>query len=117
MDTSLILQNGFLYGLLLSLLLGLTILISFSINPEIWVGDYPPDIKAHYMPIRSDTQHHKRLATLAFLVFLVGVITLSILQLDRLLGSLTFWAVLLSAFITLLVFNIFDLLVLDWLDI
>jgi hypothetical protein len=115
MNTLLILQNGLLYGLLLSILLGLTILISFSINPEIWVGDYPPDIKARFTPVRSDTKRHKRLASLAFLIFLVGVIALSILQLDRLLGSLTFWVVFLSAFITLLVFNTFDLLVLDWL--
>jgi hypothetical protein len=97
MNTLLILQNGLLYGLLLSILLGLTILISFSINPEIWVGDYPPDIKARFTPVRSDTKRHKRLASLAFLIFLVGVIALSILQLDRLLGSLTFWVVFLSA--------------------
>ena len=115
MEISLVLQNGLLYGIVLSILLGLTILISFSINPEIWVGDYPPDIKAAYTPVRSDTKRHKRIASLAFLIFLVGVLILSILQLNRLLGVLTFTAVFLSAFCTLLVFNIFDLLILDWL--
>jgi len=46
MEISLVLQNSLLYGLVVSFLLGLTILISFSIDPEIWIGDYPPDIKA-----------------------------------------------------------------------
>ncbi len=115
MEISLVLQNGLLYGLVLSLLLGLTILISFSINPEIWIGDYPPDIKAVYTPVRSDTKRHKRIASLAFLIFLVGVLVLSIVQLSRLSGEPPFWAIFLSAFTTLLVFNIFDLLILDWL--
>lgn len=114
MDTTIILQNGLLYGFLLGFLVGLTILVSFWINPEIWVGDYPPDIRARYTPIRSDTQHHKRLAALAFMIVLVSVLALSILHLDRLTGSLTFWPVFLSSFTTLLIFNIFDLLVLDW---
>ena len=74
MEISLYLQNGLLYGLLLSLLLGLTILISFSINPEIWIGDYPPDIKAAYSPVRSDTKRHKRIASLAFLICLIGAL-------------------------------------------
>lgn len=115
MEISLVLQNGLLYGLLISLLLGLTILISFSINPEIWIGDYPPDIKAAYTPVRSDTKRHKRIASLAFLIFLVGVLILSITELSRLPGEPSFWAIFLSAFTTLLVFNIFDLLLLDWL--
>lgn len=115
MEISLVLQNGLLYGLLISLLLGLTILISFSINPEIWIGDYPPDIKAAFTPVRSDTKRHKRIASLAFLIFLVGVLILSITELSRLPGEPSFWAIFLSAFTTLLVFNIFDLLLLDWL--
>jgi hypothetical protein len=115
MEISLVLQNGLLYGLLISLLLGLTILISFSINPEIWIGDYPPDIKAAYTPVRSDTKRHKRIASLAFLIFLVGVLILSITELSRLSGEPSFWAIFLSAFTTLLMFNIFDLLILDWL--
>ena len=115
MEISLVLQNGLLYGLVLSVLLGLTILISFSINPEIWVGDYPPDIKAAYTPVRSDTKRHKRIASLAFLIFLVGVLILSIIQLSRLTGEPPIWAIFLSAFTTLLVFNIFDLLILDLL--
>lgn len=115
MEISLVLQNGLLYGLLICLLLGLTILISFSINPEIWIGDYPPDIKAAYTPVRSDTKRHKRIASLAFLIFLVGVLILSITELSRLPGEPSFWAIFLSAFTTLLVFNIFDLLLLDWL--
>lgn len=115
MDITIILQNGLLYGFLLSFLLCLTMLVCFYINPEIWVGDYPPDIKARYTPVRSDTQHHKRLAALAFIIVLVGVLALSIQQLNHLIGSLTFWSVFLSSFTTLLVFNIFDLLVLDWL--
>jgi len=43
------------------------------------------------------------------------VLLLSIIQLSRLLGEPPFWAIFLSAFTTLLVFNIFDLLILDWL--
>ena len=93
------------YGLVLTLLLGLTILISFSINPEIWIGDYPPDIKAVYTPVRSDTKRHKRIASLAFLIFLVSVLVLSIVRLSRLSGEPPFWAIFLSALTTLLVFQ------------
>ncbi len=65
MEISLVLQNSLLYGLVVSFLLGLTILISFSIDPEIWIGDYPPDIKAAYTPVRSNTKRHKSIASLA----------------------------------------------------
>jgi hypothetical protein len=42
---TLLLQHGVLYGAILSLLLSLAFVGAAYLNPEIWLPDYPPDIR------------------------------------------------------------------------
>ena len=46
----LLLNNALLYGLALSLVLGAIMAISLVLAPDMWVGDYPPDIRAKVGP-------------------------------------------------------------------
>ena len=43
-----LLANAIVYGLILSLVLGAVMLVSYLIALDMWVGDYPPDIKEKY---------------------------------------------------------------------
>ncbi len=44
----LLFQSGLIYGLALSLTLTVIIIISGVLAADMWVGDYPPDIKRKY---------------------------------------------------------------------
>ena len=45
LSLTLLLQHGVLYGAILSVLMSLAFLGAAYLNPEIWLPDYPPDIR------------------------------------------------------------------------
>ena len=53
---SLLISNALLYGVLLSATLALIMGVSFGIAPDMWVGDYPPDIRACYGEMSSESE-------------------------------------------------------------
>jgi hypothetical protein len=109
-------QNALLYGAVLSVVLVVIMWTSVLLAPDMWVGDYPPDIKEKYGPM-SETGRKVRpyIAVPFFLVMLVLPI-LAIFRLERLTDApVGFGNAFLTAFLVLLVFNLFDLLILDWL--
>ena len=113
---TLVVINGLIYGVTLSVLLGGLIVLSASLNAEIWLNDYPPDIRARYGAMREKILRQSRLVIVSLLALRVGVMAASVNQLSVWLGKRAgFWQVFLSVFLSVLVFNIFDLVVLDWL--
>jgi hypothetical protein len=109
-----LLQHGVVFGLILSGLLMVIMLGSMLWNPAIWAGDYPPDIKARFGPPDARTQRQKRLITLPFLAVVIGVSAWAVAALPAGLAP-TFANVFVLAFVIAFVFNLFDLLVIDWL--
>lgn len=47
---TLLLQHGVLYGAILSVLMVLAFVGAAYLNPEIWLPDYPPDIRERFGP-------------------------------------------------------------------
>jgi hypothetical protein len=89
--------------------------ISGAIALEMFVDNYPPDIKQKFgrMSPRA-ARLRPYITSLLYLAFL----TIPIVGLFKLKGeldSITFIPALVFTFITLLVFNTFDLIILDWL--
>ena len=111
-----LISNAFLYGLLLSLVLGIVMLLSFFIAPDMWVGDYPPDIKEKYGEMSPRAKRFRPLIALLFFGSVIVIVMLSLRALQLMAQrDVSFWDYFLSAFVTLMVFNLFDLLIADWL--
>ena len=111
-----LLQNGVVYGTVLSLFMSVAFLGIAYLNPEIWLGDYPPDIRERYGPMSIKARRQRMLAGIPVVSFLLGTIVFSTVRLaqgDG--GDSAFFAVLLGTFLMLLVFNVVDLVILDWL--
>ena len=112
---SMLLSSVLIYGLGLCLVLTIIMLISGALAPDMWVGDYPPDIREKYGPMSVRAARLRPwIASLFFLVVL-AIPILGLFALRAKLGSVTFLFAFAFGAAALLVFNVFDLLVLDWL--
>ena len=110
------LKNGITFGLVLSILVTALIAAGYWVNPEVWLSQYPPDIRNKVGLVSDKTREQSRVFTLLFVVFLLGTLVVSLLRLWQLRnGQMTFQSSFISTFTLLIVFNLFDILVLDWL--
>jgi hypothetical protein len=117
MDFPILIQHGFLYGLLLSFLFTLVLLGGIFVNVEIMLNDYPPDVKKAYGAEKNPkTRGQKRIFSLLFLAVLFGVLCYSMVDLGRSTSvKLTFLPLFVLVFLEVFTFNLWDLLILDWL--
>ena len=106
-DTTRILRDG----LLLSVVASTSLLLLLRFNPRIFLGHYPKEIR-EIVPPRSKKE--RRMSIL--LGLLIGVpFTSALLWRTATLGSHSFWELFGYAFGVLFIFNLVDLLILDWL--
>lgn len=109
-------QNALLFGGLLSLALAAVMLTSFAIAPDMWVGDYPPDVRAAYGEMSERAKKVRPFVAVFFFGIILLILLFSMLRLQRLAAAEPwFWEYALSNFIVLMTFNLFDLLIADWL--
>lgn len=102
-------------GGLLNTLLAIQIVGSLRYNPEIWLQDYPPDVREAYGPKSDRARRQTWLFGIPFMLTLFGGTYLSTRRLRRENGDrLSFRAAFLHAYAVLLSFWLFDLLVIDW---
>ena len=103
-------------GLILSGIASLFIIITLSINPRIWLQDYPDDIQSKVPPKTDKEKRVSLLTGIPFLILLFAVPFFSTL-LHKLKnpGHVTFLTLSLTAFGMSFVFNTIDWLLLDWL--
>jgi hypothetical protein len=117
MDLGFIVEHGVMYGLVLSVLVTLIFLIAAPFNPEVLLNDYPPDVKAAYGREKNPwTRLHRRIFSLAMLGALFGILGYSVFSMERISPvPLTYLPLLLLLFVEIFTFNLWDLLVIDWL--
>ena len=106
-----LLTHSLLYGTVLSILSAAVLLLNAWRNPESMVDDYPPDIRAQHGPMSGEARRHKKFVSLPFGVILIGLLALSIMRLPE----ITFTSVFVNVAVMLALFNLVDLLLLDWL--
>ena len=117
-DYSLAFQTGFLYGLVFSLLFSALLLVMIKINPEMMLNDYPTDIKARYGPASEKTKQQRKPFVILFFLIVIGVPLLAIRRYDLMTGGApTFVDIFVISFTIFMVFNVVDLIILDWLVI
>ena len=98
-------------GALLSVVASTHLLLLLRFNPRIFLGHYPKKIR-EIVPPKSEKE--RRMSIL--LGLLIGVPSaLALLWRTATLGSHSFWELFAYAFGVLFIFNIVDLLILDWL--
>ena len=114
MDTALALKYGLLYGAVLSAVMTVLLVGILRLDKEILLNDYPPDVRARWGPISPRAQRRKLWVGLPMLGLIVGLIALQAAQLVRRGGGFDFWAVALSLWVSMMFFNLFDLLLIDW---
>lgn len=103
-------------GSLLSLSLAALISLTFYINPEIWVHDYPPDIQEKFGPKSDKARRQTKLAAIPFFLLLIGLVIRSNLVLKKENGGvLPFRMAFLNTYGQFLYFWLFDLVIMDWL--
>jgi hypothetical protein len=116
MEISLLFEIALLYGGLLSLILGCLMWISFLITPDIWVGDYPPDIQEAYGPMSAKG---KKWRPFIGILFFGTIIAGEFLAFNALRNTAPvkpgYMDYFLTGFAVLMIFNIFDLFIADWL--
>jgi len=108
-------NSALVHGLGLSLVLVAIMLISGRIALDMWVGDYPPDIRQKYGPMSARAARVRPFVAAAVFgtVLVIPILGLSALRIR--IGHVPFIPASAFGAVVLLVFNILDLLVLDWL--
>ena len=66
MDFTLLFLNALLFGVLLSVLLSIVMLVSFAIAADMWIGDYPPDIQERYGEMSGRAKRYRPLVAVLF---------------------------------------------------
>jgi hypothetical protein len=96
--------------------LGAVIVGSLAYNPRLWLQDAPPRARALAPPLSTSERRIRLLVAGLFVVTLVGVTAWSGQNLMARHGAtLTFGTALAHFFGVFFLFNLFDLLVIDWL--
>jgi hypothetical protein len=109
-----LIQHGLVWGLIFGGLFCAATLILGRINAEMLLNDYPPDIRAKFGPMKPETRKKANIASLPLMFALLAVIVLALAQLRRSAGELTPLNAFLVTTLILQVWNLLDLLVLDW---
>ena len=103
-------------GGVMSALLGAIVMASLAYDAEMWHQDYPPDIQERAGPMSERAKRERLVVAAPLFAILFGAPVLSNLKLKRERGGeLSFAAAAANAYAVWLVFNLFDLLVLDYL--
>ena len=115
MDMLQMVQSGLLFGAILSVVMAVFVFGGLRLNNEMWLDDYPPDVRAAWGPMSARARRLKRWAGLIFMVVMVSLVALQVRQLVQLAGGFNYWGVTLGLWISLMLFNLVDLVVFDWL--
>lgn len=108
--------HSFFYGAMLSTALSILILGSLYINPEIWLQDAPHEVQEKHGPMSAQAKRQRVWLVVAFAVAIIGVVGVSLYLLPAVIGGpLTFLTVFAHLWIIFMLFNLVDLLLIDWL--
>jgi hypothetical protein len=114
-DWQILFYNALVYGLVLSLVLTILTVISGAIALDMFVDDYPAEIRQKYGRMSARAARLRPfVATLLFLP-LLGIPILGLFGLQTKFLTVSFLSAVVFASIAILVFNVFDPIILDWL--
>ncbi len=111
-----VLLQALVFGGLISAWMVAVIILSLRWNPEIWVNDYPPEIRAALPPKSERARRQTLWVSIPTFVVLIGLLAWLVNRLYAVAGGFPgFGEVALALWIALQTFNLVDLLLVDWL--
>lgn len=111
-----VIAYGLFYGGLLSALLSSMILWSLWINPEMWLHDAPKEIQEKHGPMSAKAKRQRTIFVIPFFAVVIGVPWWALYQLPAATGEpYTFGTIFTTLFVMFMLFNLIDLVVIDWL--
>lgn len=111
-----IIQVGLWYGGLLSVLLSSMVMISIWINPEMWLHDAPKEVQEKHGPMSAKARRQRAMFVVPFFAVVIGVPWWALDQLPNVTGQpYTFGTVFTTLIVMFMLFNLVDLVIIDWL--
>ena len=107
--------NALAHGALLCLVLGAIMIAGVAVAPDVWLSDYPPDVRAKFGAMSARARRLRWWVAVPFFLAFFGAPLLALARLEAETGPVAFLPALASSTLVLLVFNTFDLIVVDWL--
>jgi hypothetical protein len=106
----------FLDGIILSVLASTLLIGILRFNPRLFLQDYPDEIQNQVPPKTDQEKRQSLIVGIPFLLLLFVVPFISTLVLKHQSGELfSFFPLFINAFGVVFIFNLVDLLLLDWL--
>jgi hypothetical protein len=114
MSTFQLIQHGAVWGVVFGLVFCAATLILGRINAAMLVNEYPPDVRAKFGAMDAQTRRQANLASLPLLIVLGAVIVFALASLRKQTSELTVLDTFIVAVTMFQVWNVLDLLLLDW---
>lgn len=116
MNWGFVIRESLAIGMLLSAVLTIMTVVSFLINKEMWLDKYPPEVKAKWGPISKKARRQHFLFAISFFGVLIGALVYDVIRLERVSATPpSFLAIFTSIVIVLVLFNLVDAVIIDWL--
>jgi hypothetical protein len=110
-----IVRHAIAYGGILSGISCVFLLGILWINPEIMLNDYPPDIQAKHGPMSERSQRQRLSVAVFFGAVGLGIVAASFVEVRANSGGhIPFLTAFVHLFVMFSLFNLVDLLILDW---
>lgn len=110
-----VIRHALVYGVVLSAVLSVLLLGVLWINPEILLNDYPPDIRDKHGPMSERSKRQKVPAAILLGTVGLAVVAASFSAVrENVGGHVPFLTAFIHLFVMFSVFNVVDLLLLDW---
>jgi hypothetical protein len=110
-----ILRVGMTYGLVFSVGFTVAVFAGALFARDFMVNDYPPAIRERFGPRSRRGTRVGIVVAVVVGALLIGVMAAGLLQVRAATGALGFMTAFATAAVIVLTFNLFDLLILDWL--
>ena len=116
MNWALIFRESLIVGGVLSAVLIVLIIVSLMINKEMWLQDYPPDVKSRWGPMSEAAKRQRFVVATCFFGVLIGAAAADVMRLRSVLSTPpAFLAIFVSIAIVFAFFNLVDAVIIDWL--
>jgi hypothetical protein len=116
MNWELVIKENLAIGMVLCTVLTIMVVVSFIINKEMWLQNYPPDVQAKWGPISAKAKRQHFIFAIFFFAILIGTMVYDVILLERLLGTpQSYLAIFASIVIVFALFNLVDAVIIDWL--
>jgi len=110
-----VVRHALVYGGVLSAVLSALLLGLLWFNPEILLDDYPPDIQEKHGPMSERSKRQRIVAAILIGAVALGIVTMSFSAVRANGGGrIPFATAFVHLFVMFSVFNVVDLLLLDW---